>query len=74
MNFKLGILTTFAIIIHELPHEISDFAILLRGNFGKWTAIKAQVTFSFIYNFYISFIFIFIFHVLANIFHFNYFS
>ncbi|VDN57482.1 unnamed protein product [Dracunculus medinensis] len=43
ISHKLGILTTFAIIIHELPHEISDFAILLRGNFGKWTAIKAQL-------------------------------
>uniref|UniRef100_A0A0N5ARD2 Zinc transporter ZIP13 n=1 Tax=Syphacia muris TaxID=451379 RepID=A0A0N5ARD2_9BILA len=40
---KLGCLTTFAIVIHELPHEISDFAILLRGNFSVWTAVEAQL-------------------------------
>ncbi|VDD85799.1 unnamed protein product [Enterobius vermicularis] len=40
---KLGFLTTFAIVIHELPHEISDFAILLRGHFTVWSAVQAQV-------------------------------
>uniref|UniRef100_A0A915PKX0 Uncharacterized protein n=1 Tax=Setaria digitata TaxID=48799 RepID=A0A915PKX0_9BILA len=40
---KLGLLTTFSIVIHELPHEISDFAILLRANFSRWSAIQAQL-------------------------------
>jgi len=28
VNTRFGLLTTFAILIHEIPHEISDFAIL----------------------------------------------
>ncbi len=30
-NFKLGILTTLSITLHELPQEIGDFSILLKG-------------------------------------------
>ncbi|VDN07824.1 unnamed protein product [Thelazia callipaeda] len=40
---KLGWLTTFSIIIHELPHEISDFAILLRANFDRWSALLTAI-------------------------------
>ncbi|OZC10761.1 metal cation transporter, ZIP family [Onchocerca flexuosa] len=43
MDTKLGLLTTFSIVIHELPHEISDFAILLRADFNRWSAVKAQL-------------------------------
>ncbi|EFO20381.1 ZIP Zinc transporter [Loa loa] len=43
MDTKLGLLTAFSIVIHELPHEISDFAILLRANFNRWSAVKAQL-------------------------------
>lgn len=39
----LGIATTLAIIMHEIPQEISDIAVLIQGGFGKRQAVIANV-------------------------------
>ena len=35
----LGLATTFAIILHEIPQEISDIAILIQGGYSKQKAV-----------------------------------
>lgn len=43
VNIPLGVATTIAVILHEIPHEIGDFGALIHGGFTKKKAL--------IYNF-----------------------
>lgn len=42
VGIKVGLLTTFVIFVHEIPHEICDYAILVNSGFSRWDAVKAQ--------------------------------
>jgi len=38
-SYPLGIATTLAVLFHEIPQELGDFAVLLYGGFGKKKAL-----------------------------------
>jgi len=38
-DFKLGLVTTFAIALHEIPQEIGDFGVLIHAGFNKTRAL-----------------------------------
>lgn len=46
LDFYIGIMTTFAVILHEIPQEISDFGILLYGGLTKSRAIIYNLLFA----------------------------
>ena len=39
ININLGIVTTLAVAIHEIPQEIGDFGVLIHGGFKKSRAL-----------------------------------
>jgi len=43
INIPLGVTTSFAVIAHEVPQEIGDFAILLEGGYSKQKAFLYNV-------------------------------
>jgi len=38
-DFSLGIVTTTAVLVHEIPQEIGDFGVLVYGGFSKFKAL-----------------------------------
>jgi solute carrier family 39 (zinc transporter), member 7 len=41
---SIGIITTITILLHEVPHEIGDFAILIKSGCSKKKAMMLQLT------------------------------
>jgi len=39
IDFSLGMATTLAVLVHEIPQEIGDFSVLVYGGFGKAKAL-----------------------------------
>ena len=46
-DIQLGIVTSMAIIAHEIPQEVGDFAILLHSGYSKIRALKLNLISSF---------------------------
>lgn len=42
-DFRLGVLTTFAVALHEIPQEIGDFGVLLHAGWTKRKALIANI-------------------------------
>lgn len=40
VDIKLGIAATLAIVFHEIPHELGNFAVLIYGGFSKFKALS----------------------------------
>ena len=39
MGIKMGLATSLAVVLHEVPHEFSNFGILVKSGFSRWRAL-----------------------------------
>lgn len=39
VDVSVGVATTLAVVLHEVPQEIADFGVLLYAGFSKWKAL-----------------------------------
>ena len=42
VSIPLGIATTIAVVVHEVPQEVADFGVLIRGGFSRRRALWAN--------------------------------
>jgi len=42
-GYQVGVSTTIAVFVHEIPHEIGDYALLLQAGWTKKNAMMAQL-------------------------------
>jgi zinc and cadmium transporter len=46
-DFRLGLTTTIAVMVHEIPQEIGDFVVLLHAGYARARALALNVAVSF---------------------------
>ena len=46
VSIPLGIATTFAVVLHEIPQEVSDFGILLHAGYSRKRALMMNLLFA----------------------------